>query len=237
MKQLQLNSFIASDKDIEINQYKILAGIKAYRNEFRRYKLYPSLAEIVYLSSQLEEIYEKKNGSTVHLPKSIKTGKMNDKSIIVEIVDKPAVKNDYFYDLIKWALPILRELIDEAYIIYDFAEANINIIEIGKMPEFKDHGYLFIPDNINSNLQILRFECPVYYGGSKPFYSLKTKFVQFDKLPIFTSSLEGVKQSILKKYAEKDDTAAYYCRTDLEFPIYETILPLVKRKLLSRLSA
>ena len=237
MKQLQLDSFISTNTDIEFNQYKILSGLKEFRNEFNKNKIYPSLAELVYLSSQLEEVVNKKNNSlTLPLPKGLKGAKKEDKNIIVEIIDHGTERSEYFYELIEWTLPKIKSLIDEAYILYDFVDKNIDIEEVGLAPVNKDEGYFLIPDNSVDLIQVYKYECSVYSPGSKPYRSLKTNFVTATKNLDYYGSAEFIKLELIRKYKDKPNIGAYICNIDVDFPFNETIFPIAKRKLLAFIS-
>ncbi len=231
MKCLTIDSFVAKENDIELNQYKILSGLKEYRAEFNSNRLYPALSELVYLSSQLEEILDRKSGLGLPLPKGIKnSGK--DKNVFVEIIAQAKEHKEYFYDLIEWAVPIIKGLIDEAYILYNFVDENMTIEEVGVRPALKNEGYLMVPDVRHSLLQIHRYECSTYSSGETPFHSLKTRFVQTMPQLNFSSESEFVKIELVKKYRDKPSIATYLCNTDLDFPFNETVFPVAKRKLL-----
>lgn len=237
MKQLQLDSFISSNSDIEFNQYKILSGLKEFRKEFNRNKIYPSLAELVYLSSQLEDILHKKNNNlSIPLPKGIKGAKNKDKNIIVEIIDSKSEHSEYFYELIEWSIPRIKNLIDEAYILYDFVEKHIEIEEVGIAPMNKDEGFLLIPDNSLDLIQVYKYECSIYSPGNKPYRSLKTNFVTATQNLSFYGSPEFLKLELIKKYKEKPNFATYICKIEVDFPFNETIFPIAKRKLLAFIS-
>jgi hypothetical protein len=212
-----------------------LAGLKAYRHEFNKNRLYPHLAELVYLSSQLEEILDKKGNVSLPLPKGIKNHR-DSKNIIIEIVDKPSDTKDYFYDLIDWALPQIKELIDEAYILYNFIEENMSIYEVGNKPLLKNDGFLFVSDCNNKVLQIHRYEYSIYSSTSKPFNSLKTTFLQIADALNFDGEEEIVKINMVRKYKEKQNIATYFCKCDFNFPFDQTIFPIAKRKLLNFLA-
>ncbi len=234
MKTLNLNTFISKETDIELNQYKILSGLKDYRTEFNHNRLYPALSDLVYLSSVLEEIFDKRDNIISPPAKEIKNP---GKNIFVELIDQTTEAKEYSYDLIDWTLPIIKGIIDEAYIIYNFVEDNMEIGEVGIMPVYKNEGYLFVPDNTKSILQIHNFESSNNSSDSQPFHSLKTKFVQTTKMLNFAGYEDFIKMDLIKKFNEKTNIAAYIIKTDLDFPFDETIFPIAKRKLLDYLTS
>lgn len=235
MKQLNLDAFCSKEADIEINQYKILSGLKHYREEFNKNRLYPYLAELVYLASQLEDVVEKKGQLSIPLPKGIKN-REKEKNVFVEIVDNPVDVKDYLFDLIEWALPLIKEVIEEAYVLYSFVEENMIIHEVGTIPIFKDNGFIFVPDNSHKVLQIHRYEYSLYSSDAKPFSSLQTSFVEIEDAIKFNGEEEIIKVNLVKKYMEKPNIAAYICENDYDFPFDETVFPIAKRKLLNYLA-
>ncbi|MHB1686253.1 MAG: hypothetical protein ACYCVH_02620 [Ignavibacteriaceae bacterium] len=236
MKLLNLDSFISNESDSELNHYKILSGLKEYRNEINKNKLYPSLSELVYLSSQLEDILNKKDNFSLFFHKRKSDKNIKVKSLIVDTADQAVEYEDYVYELIEWSLPLIKSLIEEAYIIYDFVEENISINEAGVSPIYKDEGYLLIPDNLNSVLQIHKYQSIIYSTQSTPYHSLKTSFLENSRLLDFSNSAEFLKHDLIKKYNEKPNLATFVCETGLDFPFDETIFPLAKRKLLTLLT-
>ncbi len=235
MKSLTLDSFISSEEDIEINQYRILSGLKEYTREFHRNKLYPSLSELVFLSSQLEEILHKKSSVKLSLPKGIKGG-ISQKNVFVEIVDENTEGKNYHFDLIDWAIPIFKDLIHEAYILYDFIDESIKIKDVGVSSLYLDEGYMFVQDNENSKLQIYQYECSDYSSNSKPFYSLKTKFIESANLAKYPGQAEYLKSALIQKYNLQSNISVFHCTTELDFPYNESIFPVAKRKLLGYLT-
>ena len=234
MKNLTLDSFCSKEADIEINQYKILSGLKHYREEFNRNRLYPYLTDLVNLSSQLEEVFEKRAQLTAPLPKGIKNGE-KEKNVFVEIIENPVEVKDYLYDLIEWALPQIKQVIEEAYVFYNFVEDNMNVHEVGAVSEFKNNGFFFVPDNAHKVLQIHRYDYYLYSFDSKPFSSIQTCFVEIEEQLKFKGEEEIIKFNLVKKYKENPNVAAYICENEYDFPFEETIFPIAKRKLLSHL--
>ncbi len=232
MKQLQKDSFITADTDIEFNQYRILSGLKEYRSEFNKNKIYPSLTELVYLASQLDGILTKRNNP---LPKSITGKNINDKNVVVEIISPPVEKADYFYELIEWALPLIRNLIDEAYIIYEFVDDNLTIEQVGYSTSSNDTGYLIIKDNAVDLLNVYRYNCINYPNNRYTYNSLIANFLMSIKEPLYSRNMQYIKMKIVDKYNETPDIPTFFCSTELNFPFSETIFPIAKRKLLSYL--
>ena len=236
MKKLNLNSFIPEVPDKEMNQYKVLSGLKEYQKQFNKNKLYPSLSELVYLVSKLEIILHKNRDLMLITPRRIKRDSVKSKNIVVEPLSEDKSNNNYQMDLIEWALPQIKQLIDEAYILYDFVNQSIEILDIGIPPEDIKTGYVFIPNNQKNITEIYRYETITYTSLDKPFHSLKTKYLETNNSVYSKEGAELLKLQLLKKYDDPPNIAASMCFTELDFPFIETIFPLAKRKMLDHIT-
>ena len=236
MKNLTLNTFTSSVDDIEISQYKILSYLKDYRTEFNKNKLFPALNELKYLYSTLEELLAHKASFDLLLPNGI-SSKNKSKNNIVEIIDQSTEQRDYVYDLIEWSLPVIQSLIDEAQVIYDFILDNLAIKKKEIPLNNNRKGYLLVPNNQNSNLNVYMFNSIENYRENKSNLILNTKFLQSTKLIDLPSMTWYIEMELKKKYGKGENIDCYLCQTDLDFPYKEAMFPLSKVKLLEYLSS
>jgi hypothetical protein len=235
MKTLTLNTFTSSVDDIEISQYKILSSLRDYQAEFNKNKLFPALSELTYLYSTLEELLAHKSCFNLLLPNGISS--MNkSKNSFIEIVDQSTEQRDYVYDLIEWALPVIQNLIDEAHIIYYFILDNLSIKQKGISVLDNKSGYLLVPDNLTSQLNVYRFDTVENFRDNKSNYILNTEYLQSTKLANLPSITWYIEKELKNKYFRDENTSSYLCHTDLDFPYNETMFPLARTKLLSFIS-
>lgn len=233
---LTLESFYSTDRDLELNQYHVLAGIKEFRNEFNKKKLYPYFTNLLYLTSELQDIIEQKNDLEFKFSKKIKGFDLKNNKIIFETPENPQPEINCLFDLIEWALPQLKSVIEEALVICEFVENNINIEHVGIVPIYKDEGYFIIPNNEDSALQVHRFECSLFSSENEKYRALKTKLIRSFEKPAIELPPESIKLDLIKEYQDLPNPATFKCETDLDFPFDETIFPIAKRKLMSEIS-
>lgn len=237
MNLLNLETFLsAEDTDLEKNQYIVLAGLKEYRNEFNKKRLYPALTELINLVTLLQSVRRGKADLQSSFPKQIKKYDIRNKKIVFSTLE-PTNKNvEYFFDLIDWALPQIKSLIDEAVVLYEFVEKNLNVNGVGILPFYKEEGYFLIPDNTEKKLQVHHFECSLFSSGKEKYRTLRTRFLQALEMMV-TNTPESVKLKLIKQYRDIPNPATYVCSTDLDFPFFETIFPIAKRKLMTKIAA
>jgi hypothetical protein len=235
MEKLSIKSFTSFSGDHETDQYRILSGIKEYSGNFRKKKLYPALSELIDLAALLENILNQKKGLSKSFPKNIIGFDISNKRIILENAEMIDQNIEVLFELIEWALPVIRKTIEEGIALYEFVEKNIYLDEVGILPLYKKEGYIIIPDNLLEKFLIHRFHFALFEGGSEKFPTLKTLFIEAVEQGLINTP-EYLKQKMIEIYKDIPNPATYYCETDLDLPFSETLFPVAKRKLLSRIS-
>lgn len=234
MKKLTLDIFISAADDSELSEYKLLAALKNYKEQLHRNKLYPVFGELVELSNELKDLIEQRNNLKNMLSKKIVGVDLENQSLIYEYSSENISEDKLskIFDFIEWALPKIKEVIEEGAAIYDFVESNMNIKEIGIVPLYKDEGYFFIPSHADRTTFIYKFLLSNIVTSNVPFKSLKTQLLESIHEPITVIPPETIKLDLIKKYPELPNPATYNLETDVDFPFKETVLPVAKRKLM-----
>jgi hypothetical protein len=236
MNSLSFETFIGPDPDLEKRRYLVLGGLKEYKTEFNKKKVYPSLGELIKLLAALEETMKQRNQLHFTFPKEIKRYDLENKKVVYESKEDLPPKIEIIFELIEWAIPLIKDAIEEGIVLYDFVEKNLNVENVGLLPIYKDEGYFLIPDLTVDQMQIHLFEISLFNSDKEKFRSLKTKLVDTIEL-LQTLTPEAIKLELIRKRKELPNPATYFCETDLDFPFSETIFPIAKRKLMSRVSS
>ncbi len=235
MERLTLQTFFSSEEDREINQYRILGGIKAINTDFEKKRIYPALGSLIELKNSLEKIISEKESLNIRFPKVIKGFDSEEQKLIFTIpADYEKFKNiDQVFELAEWALPYIIDSIEEGIVLYDFVEKSISFKQVGILPMYKDEGYFMITNNIAFELQVHRYECSLFSSENEKYRALKTELVKSEKQETISRTPESIKHELIKERQDLPNPATYICNTDLEFPFTETIFPVAKRKLMS----
>jgi len=239
MERISLETFFPSDTDLEINQYKILGGLKELSIDIDRKKIYPALAQLIGLKNSLEQIKTGRNNLNEKFPREIKSFNVKEQKVTFEIL--PHFNNsqnvELVFELIDWALPLLQQKIEEGIVLFDFVEKNLTLEQVGILPIYKEAGYFMITDNKASELQVHKYESSLFYSGKEKFRSIKTEFIKSEEQTVIRKSPESIKQDLLHERHDLPNPATFICDTDLDFPFMETIMPIAKRKLMAALAA
>jgi len=238
MEQISLQLFFDPETDLEMNQYRILAGLKTARAEFDRKKIYPSLALLIKLKRDLNQIKDEKNNLNENFPKIIKGFDVKEQKVIYETSENLDLNDnvELIFTLIDWAIPYINQAIEEGTILFDFVEENLILEQVGILPMYKEEGYFMITDNIALELQVHRYVCALISSDTDKFRTLKTEFVKSEKQGIIKRTPEVIKQELIKERTDLPNPATFLLDSDLDFPFIETIMPVAKRKMISHIA-
>jgi hypothetical protein len=239
MERISIESFFTSETDLEMNQYRILGGIRKVCDDFDKKKIYPALATLIELKQSIDKIKDEKNNLNKNFPKRIKGFDIKKQKVIYESPGsiKHSDNIESIFALIEWALPYINEAIDEGIVLFDFVDKNITLEQVGVLPMYKDEGYFMVTDNAAFELQVHRYECTLFSSGRENYRALKTKFVKSERQIKIMRSPESIKHELIKERKDLPNPATFLFDSDLDFPFTETIFPVVKRKLISHIAA
>jgi hypothetical protein len=230
--RLNLNLFTKVQDDLEQRQYIILAELKKVSNEFQYYKVYPYLNELIELHRTLREITTRLADLRSKFPKRISKIDWVNRTIEHEVVFVDGTDLSAVEDLISWALPKIEAVIQEGVAIHDFVEKSLTIEHVGILPNYRDEGYFFVPDNMNRKLNLFRFELSIFQSAEDPYRALKTRFLKALMQNRAQLSPGSIKLDLIRDEKELPNPATFAFTTDLDFSFQQTILPVAKRKLM-----
>jgi hypothetical protein len=235
MGALNLEMFLAAQRDYESSQLHILGGLQKIRREFSHNRIYPPLAELIDLYRTLRTITQNSEGLRAELPKRIKELDLKEGRIVYENLDMGEDALAAIEELVEWAMPHIHAAIEEGQTIFNFVDENLTVHEVGLVPSYVEEGYLMVPELKRGLLHIVRYEITIFTGADQNYRNLKTQTI--DILPLNRIGFEPieVKHDLIEHHRELPNPATYLFSTELDFPFNETILPIAKRKLLRRL--
>lgn len=238
MKPLPLDIFLQAANDMEFSRYKFLAAIKEAGDFLHKNRLYPDFAELINTYNLLNDIINKKFELTDRLPEKLIGFDLENKKVVYEKDELSEDKIKIVFDFINWAMPKLKEVIDEGRAIFDFIDKNMRVKEIGILPIYRKEGYFIIPDNEEETLLVYRYEMTLFPAEDDQYHTLKTKLIEaIGSSNKYEMKPEDIKIDLIKRFPDLPNPAAYNIYIDIDFPFIETVLPIAKRKLIRELAA
>ena len=230
--KLSIDLFTRVQDDYEKRQYVILAELKKISNEFQYYKVYPHLNMLVELYKTLKDVMNRLSDLKGKFPKRI--GKIDwvNRTIDHEVIFVDGTDLSAVEDLINWALPNIERVIQEGVAIYEYVENELLVEHVGILPNYRDEGYLFVPDNRDKKLNLFRFEMSIFQSSDDPYRTLKTTYLRSVNQGGAQIAPGSIKLQLIREDKEMPNPATYAVETKLDFPFDQTIMPVAKRKLM-----
>lgn len=236
MDALRLESFTGAVDDVERTQYQILAGLQTAQSAFEEQRVYPHLGRLVKLHDGLMTVLKRTEDF-----RSPETGRItgidwDDESVTYEWPDLEDTEMDVVEDLIRWAIPKIRDAIEEGRSVYEHVEDNMELETVGIVPKYVQEGYLMVPEREAEILHVLRYELSIIQQEGEKHRTLRTSHCKTVEQGGFDQHPSDIKLDLLKERRDLPNPATYFSSTDLDVPYKETLLPVVKRRLIRHLA-
>jgi hypothetical protein len=237
MKPLNLELFTGAVDDVERTQYQILAGLQQAQSAFEEQRVYPHLGRLVKLHGALITVLKRTEDFRTPETGHIAGIDWEEKSLNYEWPELEDTEMAVVEDLIRWALPQIRTTIEEGRSVYEHVEENTELETVGIVPSYVQEGYLMVPERGEDRIHVLRYELSIIQEEGEQHRALRTvhcKTVSEDGLDVHPSN---IKLDLLKERRDLPNPATYFSNTDLNVPYKETLLPVVKRRLIRHLAS
>ncbi len=230
MEALSLELFTQVGIDFEVRQYRTLDALKNIKRNFSHNKLYPHLSQLIDLFNNLKTVVERIDQMEQNMPREIKKIDLKNKKITYQLLHSDYKHLQSVKDIINWAMPFINQTIREGVTIYEFVDENFNVEQVGIRPTYTVEGYVFIPDNNNSQLLLFRYELSIFTGPTDRYRSLKTRFLRSVDVREAQVPPSSLKMELVRENQDLPNPATYAFNTDLNFPFEETLFPVARRK-------
>ena len=215
--------------DLEYKQYKLLAYLKEVDQDWNQYLLYPHLTNVVEYNRLLNLISKNKSEIEELFPKEMVGIDLETKKIIYEVKQQPNEKmGEDIQEIIEWGISRLDEYSQIGIIIYEDIAEDIIVERVGLESNVKDEGYIiFNGDTVNVYyFNIGRIIMDV--DGGRFLFTKKVK--EFKRKKFQTTN--DIKLEILKEGTHLSVPEFYSVEGHRPYPLDETVLPMVKRKIM-----
>lgn len=236
MDALRLESFTRAVDDVERTQYEILAGLQKAQSAFEEQRVYPHLGQLVKLHDGLMTVLKRTEEFRTPETGRITGIDWEEASLTYEWPDLEDTEMNVVEDLIRWAIPKIRDAIEEGRSVYEHVEDNMELETVGIVPKYVQEGYLMVPDRETDVLHVLRYELSIIQQEGEKHRALRTSHCKAVQQGGFDQHPSDVKLDLLEERRDLPNPATYFSDTDIDVPYKETLLPVVKRCLIRHLA-
>lgn len=230
MKKLQDTWFCESPIDFEHKQYILLDFLQSVSEDFSLLKLYPSLVELGRQVTNMEtfRIQQKFVLNRLRKPKGFN---WQTNEIIYEEAEQ-SVQLKEVNDIIDYAISNLNPVINRGQALYDRVQTEMRWHTVGIVPtEYVDEGY-FMVRTTDFKTSTFRYKIEKVIMDSDSYWGINLMLVDEDAARFTT--YESIKNSIIRRFPEIPVPLTIAVETG-DFPMEETIIPIIKRLGLMRI--
>jgi hypothetical protein len=237
MAPLSLEDFTGAVDDVERTQYKILGGLQRVQEAFQQKRVYPHLGRLVELHETLVSILKQTEDFRTPATGRIAGIDWEEQAVTYQWPDLEETEMAVVEDLIRWALPYIRDTIEDGTAVYEHVDENLELETVGIVPSYVEEGYLMVPHRDVGALHVLRYTLSLIEGDGETHRALKTTHCKTVREAGVDAAPSAVKLTLIEERRDLPNPATYVSNIDLHVPYRETLLPVVKRRLVRRLAA
>ncbi|MBC6400107.1 MAG: hypothetical protein GDA51_07025 [Ekhidna sp.] len=221
--------------DYEYKKYILLAYLKDVKSRFNQSELYPFMADLVFHYRNLIKVKESKELLHDNFPKSLSRADFAKLQLTYDKIVNDDEVMCQIEEILLFALPRIRDILEEGKELYEFVEENIEMVPVGLTPIYADEGYLLINQDNQADVAIYRYQMTLFEHAEEKYRSLNTHYIRNEVRKI-NKTYENIKIELTRSYSDLPNPATYAAISKLKFPLESTVLPIAKRMLVRRIS-
>ena len=113
-----------------------------------------------------------------------------------------------------------------------FVYKNIQVISCCNSDKYRGKGYILVPDNKIKVHKIYLYELSINWSVDEPVEYLDLELLRSIPFSLVKDSIYDLMKEFIEHSQNLYDPMVYICETELDFPFNETLLPIIKSKLL-----
>lgn len=222
--------------DAEYKQYLMLAWLQKVRKEFRKTHLYPSLGDLVEAHRGLLNFKQERDKWSELMQGELQGLDFQKMRFVYNQIQSHPDLDAYLEDLLQFAIPKLREAIDEGAELYNIIEDHMEFSPIGITPLYCDEGYLLVYDELEAEIFGYRYKRSKIHLDNEPYLQLALTPID-QRRKSLAETFESIKLEFARRFSDLPNPATFLVRCRFSFPLEASVLPVVRRTLLRRLQA
>lgn len=231
MEKLSQNWFIEGSIDAEFKRYVLMAYLQQVDEHFEHYHLYPDLAELILHYRNLISFKESKNLLQQNFPEVLTDIDAQQFKLIYEKVVSDDSLMLEIMSIVNQSIPLMKQSLLLGKELYDSLENRIKIEPIGIMPIYKKEGYLLIKTYTDKTTKVYQYHISSFAQHAQEYLSISTQWIGDYEYGL-SRHFEFIKQDLVQKNKSLPNPATFSAQLDMEVPVLESLLPIVKRKII-----
>jgi len=221
--------------DFEYKKYQLLAFLQDVSQKFQEKKLYPRLSELIAHYENLQLFQEQKKLVSEGFPKEISRLDFETFKVHFHMLESDDQLMKELNEIVSFALPEIKQKIDEGKDLYDTVAENLEIFPVGIVPLRKDEGYLLLSDFIKKLISVYYYQITLFENANEKFRGIRTQFISNFSISI-RHNYETIRYELIETRKDLPNPATYVVEFKQSYPLPETMLPIAKKTLVRELA-
>ncbi len=221
--------------DFEYKKYVLMAYLQHARKKFNETRLYPCYSDLFVHYQNLVKLRENKEVLYGNFPEKISRADFKRLKLNYEKIVKDDDLMKQIEDIIFFALPRFKEMLDTGREMYEFIDQNLELQPVGISPLNPDEGYIFLAAYHEQELRIFRYQTSIFESSGEKYRGINTEFLESVRKSVGTT-YEYLKLQLIKRYRYLPNPAAFVVHAKVPCPFNETFLPIARRKLMRHIA-
>lgn len=232
MLEIDIRKLTSCGSDWETNRYLLLKKIKEWQLQLDSNRVYPVLREAELIKDKLDDLLLENISSRNWLEREVRGILIEDQIIVQDKARQISTELDRLIHYVEWAIESVEYIIREARIIFDFVKDDIRLYRLNTEDKYRGKGYFVIKDNERDVVKIFLFEMIFNWTEEHPTESIEFTLLRSIPNILLDNSLDELMEKFIHHSQQMYKPAVYICKSDLDFPFTETMLPAVQEKLM-----
>jgi hypothetical protein len=233
MSELKENWITEGLIDFEYKKYILLAYLKSCRDHFHETRLYPPLGTLVNHYNNLHELSKSIEQLQSAFPKELKGFDFTKLKLDYEQQKMDLDHMSTVHEIIDYAKPAIRQVLEEGKEIYETVEKHIEITPLGLIPVYTQEGYLLIHEETLPDVHVFQYQHGIIVRSDENLRTLTLHYIT-KEIKSIANSFEQIKLNLIARFRDLPQPATYLCISRMPYPMLETIVPVTKRIMLSK---
>lgn len=235
MKSLSETWFAEGYIDFELKKYTLLAYLQHVNGYFNQNKLYPELADIIFHYNNIVSFRENRRFLEDHFPRQLTEINLKKLQVDYEKIIEDTDLMKELEDIVHYSAQEIKTTIQNGTEIYEFVEDKLDIEPVGLLPLDTNEGYLLICDGRFNTTVAYEYHLTIYEKHDEKYRGIRTDFIN-QWIRSVSNSSENIKTELIRSRPELPNPAVYNIKTELIYPMEETLLPIAKRTFVKYIS-
>lgn len=217
--------------DFEYKKYILLGYLKSVNVQFNEVKLYPPLADLIRHYERLQRFNETKKQLKLSFPKDVSGIDFENLQVTYEsrLAEDEMMKE--LADIVAFALPKIKNQIEEGKNIYEYIESHLEIEPIGITPIYQREGYAILSFDHSKDVYVYRYSLNLFQNSADIFRGIALRFVQKVRQSL-VNSFQKIKMDLIRNFTDLPNPSAWRIHSSQAIPLDESFVPISKRLLL-----